>query len=136
MKTTTLIMRRNLKLIIPVTFIILILISCEGSDVYRGEWKAIDTEGEKAEILFTADQITISPENGEQVIWEYSQNSVSIENGRRSYGINVDQGASFRIVFPIKNDQEKGAIADQNNRIVYIIGRNNFYTYEEVFGLN
>ena len=112
-----------------------ILTSCEGSDVYRGEWKAVNVEGLKSEITFTEDQMTLSNKDGDSGTWEYSQNSVSIENGTRSYGIKLENGLNYRITFPIKDNVERGAISDQNDRIIYLIGRNGHYSYEDVFGI-
>ena len=37
----------------------IILTGCQGSDVYRGTWKAISAEGLKSEIEFTAEMMII-----------------------------------------------------------------------------
>ncbi|MFA0964458.1 hypothetical protein AB9P05_21810 [Roseivirga sp. BDSF3-8] len=119
-----------------VLLFVLFLTACEGSDVYQGEWMAVDGEGGKAQISFTPNSMTITGESGESGEWEYTQNSVAIENGMRTYGINLDNGLSYSIVFPVKGNTQKGAIADQNGQIIYIIGRNDYLSYDDVYGLS
>lgn len=112
-----------------------ILAGCEGSDVYQGTWKALDKEGNKIEIMFSPTEMSI--ENGDKQAekWGYTQNSVNINNGVRNYGIKVDNGKTYSIIFPIANDTEKGAVADQNGNILYIIGKKKYYTYDDIYGL-
>ena len=110
------------------------LLSCSGSDVYRGNWKATDESETKLDIVFGENDFSIT-ENGETKNFEYTQNSVSIKNSVETYGIKLDDGRSFQIYFPIADDESKGAILDANGRPLYIIGRNNYLKYEDVFGL-
>ena len=112
----------------------LLLVSCSGSDVYRGNWKATDESETKLDIVFGENDFSIT-ENGETKNFEYTQNSVSIKNSVETYGIKLDDGRSFQIYFPIADDESKGAILDANGRPLYIIGRNNYLKYEDVFGL-
>lgn len=116
--------------------IALFFTGCEGSEVYRGKWKALNAEGLKSEIVFTADEMTIHNDGGDLGSWEYSQNSVNLENGTREYGIKLENGLTYRILFPISDNQERGVVVDQNAQIIFIIGRTKYYSYEDVFGLN
>ncbi|WP_421754105.1 hypothetical protein [Croceimicrobium sp.] len=127
-------MRRTLFLNLFV--IALLFTSCEGSEVYRGKWKALNAEGLKSEIVFTGDEMTIHNEDGDLGSWEYSQNSVHLENGKKEYGIQLENGLAYRILFPISDNQERGVVTDQNGQIIFIIGRSKYYSYQEVFGLN
>lgn len=114
----------------------LTLSSCEGSDIYRGKWKATNGDGIQSEISFTPTEMTIIERTGDSGKWEYSQNSVNIESGRRKYGIQLEDGPTYTIIFPIKDNQERGAILDENAQIAFIIGRTEYYSYDDVFGIN
>ncbi len=121
---------RNVFLIV----IVLIFASCSGSDVYRGNWKATNEDGNKLEITFSENDLTIN-ENGESKKFEYSQNSINITNSVETYGIQLDDGKSFQIHFPIPDDESKGAILDASGRPLFIISRNEYLNYEDVFGI-
>lgn len=120
--------------IIFITLTILILGGCSGSDTYRGNWKATNEEGVQLDIVFGENDFSIT-ENGKTENFEYSQNSVSIENSVETYGIKLDDGRSFQIHFPIGNDESKGAILDANGRPLYIISRTEYIGYKDVYGL-
>lgn len=115
-------------------FLTLLLAGCSGSDAYQGTWKALNEEGEKTEIIFEPKQMTIMDENDEAVSWSYSQNSVSFENSTHIYGIKLENGLTYSLVF--QGDSEKGIIVDQNDNILFVIGRDKYYTYEDIYGLN
>lgn len=82
---------------------ILLLAACSGSDVYNGKWKATDTNGIHFEINFEPKSFSIIDSTGKVVKYEYSQNSVKIENSVRTYGIRVGDGRAYQIHFPITN---------------------------------
>lgn len=120
--------------IIFVTLITLIFGGCSGSDTYRGNWKATNEEGARLDIVFGENDFSIT-EKGKTENFEYSQNSVSIENSVETYGIKLDDGRLFQIHFPIGNDESKGAILNANGRPLYIISRTEYIGYKDVYGL-
>ncbi|WP_051312753.1 hypothetical protein [Sporocytophaga myxococcoides] len=85
---------------------IIILSSCSGSDVYQGNWKATDTNGNKFEINFEPKKFSIKNVDGNIETFEYTQNSVKIENSVRTYGIKLSDGRAYNILLPMK--QAKG----------------------------
>ena len=123
--------------LIPAFFSALIFFaSCSGSDVYRGNWKATDADGKKYEINFEPKNFSIKDQNGKVDKYEYTQNSVKIENSVTTYGIQVSDGRAYSIFFPIANDTSKGVILFQNNQPVYTISRTSYIQYKELFKLN
>ena len=115
--------------------VLISLCSCSGSDTYRGLWKAINEQGEKFDITFEAKSFTVKDSSGQVKTYKYRQNSVSIHNSAKTYGIQVSDGSAYLINFPIANDETKGAIQDATGRPVYIIGRGKYIKYEDVYGL-
>ncbi|MBK8522604.1 MAG: hypothetical protein WAT20_03350 [Ferruginibacter sp.] len=115
--------------------VLISLYSCSGSDTYRGAWKAINEKGEKFEINFEAKDFTIKDSTGKTDTYKYKQNAVSIKNSIETYGIQVSDGKSYQINFPIANDETKGVIKDAAGRPLYIIGRSGYVQYEEIYGL-
>ena len=126
-----------------IAIITLIIVGCSGSDTYRGNWKATNEQGTALNIVFGENDFSITEYfedeagdiNGKVEKFEYSQNSVSIENSVETYGIKLDDGRSFQIQFPIGNDESKGAILDANGRPLYIISRTVYIGYKDVYGL-
>lgn len=123
-------------LITAFLFALVILSSCSGSDVYRGNWKATDAEGKKYEINFEPKKFSIKNQDGKIDTFEYTQNSVKIENSVTTYGIQVNDGRTYSIFFPIANDTSKGVILFQNNQPVYTISRSSYIQYKELYTLN
>lgn len=115
--------------------VLISLYSCSGSDTYRGPWKAIDERGEKFEMNFEAKSFTIKDSTGKTLSYTYKQNSVSIQNSVETYGIQVSDGKSYLINFPIADDETKGVIKDAAGRPLYIIGRSKYVQYEEIYGM-
>ncbi|MBL7700964.1 MAG: hypothetical protein JNM14_01835 [Ferruginibacter sp.] len=115
--------------------VLISLYSCSGSDTYRGAWKAINEKGEKSEIVFEAKSFTFKDSGGQVKTYTYKQNSVSIKNGIETYGIQVSDGKSYQINFPIANDESKGVIKDGSGMLIYLIGRNEYVKYEDLYGL-
>lgn len=123
---------------IAIVFIITLatfVVGCAGSETYQGKWNSVDSEGNKSQMIFTENEMILKRSEMDSSTWNYSQNSISIENGSSEYGIKLSNGLSYSILFPMKGNKEIGAIADQNGKIIYIIGRTDFYSYEDVFGL-
>lgn len=113
-----------------------ILIGCSGSDTYQGHWKATDAKGAKFDLFFTAKRFTIKDSLGKGQEFEYSQNSVSIENSIETYGIQLADGRKYQINFPNAKDEALGLIKDENGSPVYTISRKNYIHYEDVFKLD
>ena len=112
----------------------IVLGACSGSDTYRGDWKATNPEGEQLNISFGERDFSISS-NGKTEKFEYSQNSINVTNSVETYGITLNDGRTFKIHFPIGNDESKGAILDANGNPLFIISRTDYLEYNDVFGL-
>jgi hypothetical protein len=115
--------------------VLISLYSCSGSDTYRGAWKAVNEKGEKFEIVFEAKSFTFKDSTGDVKTYKYKQNQVSIQNGVETYGIQVSDGKSYQINFPIAGDETKGAIKDGSGVLIYLIGRDRYIKYDELYGL-
>ncbi|MEP7236889.1 MAG: hypothetical protein ABI685_03450 [Ferruginibacter sp.] len=115
--------------------VLISLYSCSGSDTYRGLWKAVDQRGDKFEITFEAKSLSIKDSAGQIKTYTYKQNSVSIQNSVETYGIQVSDGRSYQINFPIANDETKGVIKDGAGMLIYLIGRSGYVKYEDIYGL-
>lgn len=110
-----------------------IMPGCSGSDVYRGNWKAMDRSGNKWDISFDAKSFTLKNAKGESEQYGYSQTSIRIENSTRSYGIKLKDGRAFRITFPLPGNTSKGIINNEStNEALYTIGRNNYVEFMEL----
>ena len=113
----------------------IILIGCSGSETYRGSWKALNSKGNKFEISFDAKSFTIKDSLGKVEKYEYSQNSVSIENSVSTYGIQLEDGRKYEINFPNSKNESLGLLKDENGNPIYTIGRKNYVNYEDIFKL-
>ncbi|WP_124019445.1 hypothetical protein [Flavobacterium hydrophilum] len=113
-----------------------ILVGCSGSDTYRGSWKATDAKGEKFELFFNAKDFTVRNSSGKKEKFEYSQNSVQIENAVSTYGIQLADGRGYQINFPKSDDESMGLIKDENGTPLYVISRKAYLKYEDIFKLN
>lgn len=123
------------KIIAILTVLIsLIITGCSGSDTYQGKWKATAIDGSHVEINFSPDTLTFT-QNGKIRQFEYSQNSINIENSISTYGIKLEGGRTLKIQFPNNNDESKGAILDLNDKPQFIISRKNYIEYNDVYGL-
>lgn len=120
------------------TMILLVtsLISCSGSDTYRGLWKATDTIGNKYEINFEAKSFSIKDTTGKIQKYEYTQNTFKSENFVETYGIKTSDGRGYLINFPIASDESKGLIFDENGKGMYAICRTKYISYEDIYKLN
>ncbi|MCL9806638.1 hypothetical protein NAT51_13970 [Flavobacterium amniphilum] len=113
----------------------MLLISCEGSDTYRGKWKAMDPSGKKSEINFEPKKFAIKSSDGKIKVYEYSQNSVKTENGIETYGIRLDDGRGYMIHFP-KKDESVAVILDETGNLLYTISRKSHINQEDIYKLD
>ncbi|RQO32184.1 hypothetical protein DBR32_00790 [Taibaiella sp. KBW10] len=126
-------MKNYLSLLLCVSM--LLLISCSGSDVYQGNWKATDMSGNKFEINFAPKQFTIKETNGKIATYAYTQNKIKIQNSVKSYGITLADGRMFTITFPLAKEAGKAIITLDNKQPLYIISRNAYITYKDFYSL-
>ena len=123
------------KSILLLFFFFILFCSCEGSDSYQGNWKALDFDGKKFEINFSPTKFSIKDSIGKTNVYDYTQNSIKSENSTETYGIILEDGRAYQIYFP-KNDESVGLILDENGKQMFTIGRNNFVTYDDIYKLN
>ena len=124
---------KKIKSVLIICFII--LTSCEGSDSYQGNWKALDSKGKKYEITFSPDNFTIKDSSGKSTKYAYIQNSFKHENSIDTYGIRLNDGRGYEIYFP-KNDESVGLIKDENGSQMFTISRKDYITYEDIYKLD
>ncbi len=115
--------------------ILLTLTGCNGSEVYQGKWKATDAEGKHYEIEFSPQTFTIKDQQGQEKQYDYSQNSIVIENSVRTYGIKLTDGRALNVFFPLAGNTEKGMITLQNNLPMYTISRSDYVQYQDFYKL-
>jgi hypothetical protein len=123
------------KLSFFLVLILALLISCEGSDSYQGKWKAMDSTGKKVEIVFSPTNFIIKDSLGKSNKYQYTQNSIKSENSIETYGILLEDGRGYQIYFP-KKDESVGLLFDENGKVMYTIGREDYVTYDEIYKLN
>lgn len=111
------------------------LISCSGSDQYRGTWKATDTKGNKYEITFQEKSFDVKDSLGTSNNYDYTQHSVEIQNGTKTYGIKLSDGRGYKIQFPNSENMNIGFILDENGAGVYTIGKSDYVQYEDIYKL-
>ena len=111
----------------------LLISACSGSESYRGAWKATKDNGDRLDIEFKEKSFSIKDSTGNIQEYEYTQNSVAIVNSITTYGINVNDGRTYKINFPLPKDISKGFILDSNGLFVYVISRKNYLKYEDVY---
>ena len=98
---------QKIKLILSL-FSFIILLSCNGSDSYIGNWKALDIKEKKYEIIFSKDKISIKDNSGKLL---NQQTYIQIRNGHQgssnrfidTYDILLNNGIKYEIYFP-KNE--------------------------------
>lgn len=125
-------MKKN-SLILFTLFIV--LISFAGSDSYQGKWKAMDSNGEKFEIIFSPTKFSIKDSKGISKFYEYAQNSIKSENSVETYGILLKDGRGYQIYFP-KKDESVGLIFDENGEQMFTISRKSYIAYKDIYKLN
>lgn len=112
-----------------------IVVGCSGSDTYRGSWKATDSKGAKFELFFDAKNFTVKDSSGKSEKYDYSQNSVEIENSVATYGIQLGDGRGYQINFPNADNETLGLIKDENGNPIYTISRKDYIKYEDIYKL-
>ena len=100
---------------------IICLAACSGSDAYRGEWQAIDVEGHHYQLHFGENSFSIEDSVGQKENYEYTQNRIQIENSTSRYGINIETGRSYTIVF-LNGNKKTGAIYE-DEELIFSINR-------------
>ncbi len=115
--------------------IVLLLASCSGSTVYQGNWKATDAENNKFEIDFEPKSLKITDSAGNVSGYQYTQNSVHIENAVKKYGIQLSDGRNCFILFPLASDTTKAIIMLENSQPLYVLSRTDYIDYEEIYKL-
>lgn len=113
----------------------LFLSACSGSDTYRGTWKAMDSYGAKFEILFDAKSFNVKDSTGKTEKFDYTQNSVQIENSVKTYGIKLKNGRGYEINFPNSNDESVGLIKDETGDPMFTISRKTYMSFEDIYKL-
>ncbi|WP_163408029.1 hypothetical protein [Flavobacterium ajazii] len=129
---------KKTKLVFGICFMFLIL-SCEGSDIYQGKWKALNLKGEKYQIIFSQKEIIIKNSLGKSVKHSYTQSGMghhgSSDKSIDTCKILLDNGQNYQIYFP-KNDESAGLIIDGNGSQVFSISRKDYLTYDDIYKLN
>ena len=131
----TLIVTTMKKINLLLVLIFTVLVSCDGSDSYQGNWKAMDSDGNRFEITFTENNFVIKDSDGKTNRYSYTQNAINYENGISSYGILLNDGRGYQIYFP-KKDESVGLIKDENGKQMFTIARKNYISYDDIYKLN
>jgi hypothetical protein len=116
-------------------FMVFLITACGGSDAYQGTWKATDGDGSKFEITFDSKKFDVKDSLGKIEKYDYSQNSVNIENSVKTYGIKLSDGRGYQINFPNANNDAVGLIKDENGDPIYVISRQSYMSYDDIFKL-
>lgn len=101
---------KNIIKIVGLSIIALIVAACGGSDVYQGEWQANDDSGNHYTVYFEPKHLTITDSKGSVTESNYTQNSVHNSNGIKTYGIKLEDGSSYQVHFPIKNNENRAQL--------------------------
>ena len=126
---------QKIKLILNL-FSFIILLSCNGSDSYIGNWKALDIKEKKYEIIFSKDKISIKDNSGKLL---NQQTYIQIRNGHQgssnrfidTYDILLNNGIKYEIYFP-KNDEDCGLIRYKTGEILYTISKTKYLTIDDI----
>ena len=111
-----------------------LFISCSGSDSYMGKWKGTNEKGDRFNILFASNELSINKLDGYATKIGYKQNSYSYSKGIVTYGIILDDGRKYDIRFPNPSDTTRALILEgQNANTLYIISRHEFIDQYELY---
>lgn len=117
-------------------FILLIFVACSGSETYRGDWKATDANGGRSTLHFDAKMISVTDSTGNVQTYEYSQNSVNIENSISTYGIQLSDGRIYKLTFPVPSKQTVALLKDESGQTIYALCRDEFIDYHGLYKLD
>jgi hypothetical protein len=124
------------KLNILLSVILAVLVAgCSGSETYRGDWKATNSDGAKFELSFEAKSFTLKDSTGNIKNFEYTQNFVKIDGAVKTYGIKLDDGRAYQINFPNADDESQGFMRDGNGYPIYTISRKGYVKSEDIYKL-
>lgn len=90
--------------------ILLFLFSCSASDAYSGEWFALGNDANKVKISFIEKKMILEEEGKAFEEYNFTQNSVGINNGIKYYGLRVEDIGNINIIFPSKKNKEYALI--------------------------
>lgn len=113
-------------------FLALVLVSCSGSDTYRGTWNAIDTKGSTFKITFDAKNFIVKDSSGKTESFEYSQYSVKLENSKKTYGIKLGNGTQYTLYFEDIAKDSTGIIYLENGDPLFKISKKSLSASGEV----
>lgn len=123
---------KKIKLLFTLLLISL-LYSCGGSESYQGKWKALDLKGNKYEINFTQNKVSLKDSLGKLTTQSYVQTSVGHEgssnNFSDTYEIILNNGIKYQIFFP-KDEQNCGLIRYGGG--IFSISRKDYLTVDEI----
>ncbi len=121
--------------LLPALATALLISACSGSESYRGEWKAVASDGSKAEITFAEKSFTVKDEKGKETVYEYTQNQYKLESGRTSYGIDIKNASEARIVFPFKGKTDRATMVAPDDTILYMLDRHAYVPADQFWKL-
>jgi hypothetical protein len=79
--------------------------------------------------------MTVTHADGKKTEYTYKQNQVKTENGLMTDGIQLGDGRSLQVYFPIKENNNRGLILDANNHVLYTISRDEYLFYNDLYAL-
>ncbi|MGL4584294.1 MAG: hypothetical protein ACRCVU_15100 [Flavobacterium sp.] len=113
----------------------ILLTSCSGSDVYRGQWYATNADGEQFTILFDENNFKVTNQNKETEEYPYTQNTYKSSNAVVTYGIKLKDERSLLIHFPIAKNDQVGYIMSPQNQIIFTISRTGYTNKDDIYKL-
>lgn len=116
-------------------FIGLLLIGCSGSDAYQGKWKGMTPDGDKVQFTFEPKKFTINDSTQKAKTYNYTQNSVNINNGVRTYGIKLEDGREYKVHFPVSGNESVGLIMAENGSVLYSVSREDYIKSDDIYSL-
>jgi hypothetical protein len=123
---------KKIKLIFTL-FLISLLYSCGGSESYQGKWKALDLKGNRYEITFTDNKVSLKDSSGKVTTHSYFQTSMghvgSSNNFTDTFEIRLNNGIKYQIFFP-KEEQNCGLIRYGSG--IFSISRKGYLTVDEI----
>ena len=114
-------------------FLISLLYSCGGSESYQGKWKALDLKGNKYEITFTENEVSLKDSLGKLTKQSYVQTSMAHEGSSNNFSdtfeIRLNNGLKYQIFFP--NDEQNCGIIRYGSGI-FSISRKDYLTVGQI----